>query len=663
MSNKIKPGLTLGLYPQRREACPGALEAQTRRVIMQLKFLFKQHKYTLKYILKRVNGFAQRINKLSGDAMQDHIQQLRQRLHQQGLQEMLIAESFATIREVSHRILGKKHFNVQILGGWVIINGLLAEMQTGEGKTLTAILPACTAALAGIPVHIITANDYLAKRDEELLRPLYLQMGLSSATVLDGMETELRKAAYQCDIVHTTSQQITFDYLLDRIEMGNQSGKLQIQAKYLQNRQQKKSSAYLLRGLCFTIIDEADNVLVDEAKTPLIISQTEVDNEQNQIYFDALFLAEQLERHVDFKVNDQYQDTSLTVTGKKKIAELAEALGDDWQQRRHREIMVTLALKATQLYIRDKHYLLRDDKIEIIDALTGRAMPDRSWEHGLHQLIEAKESCTISQQRNTLARITYQTFFKRYLHVSGMSGTLSEVAGELNKIYSLKVIKIPLHKPCRRQIQAEKVYKTNTQKWQALIQHVTKVHLTGQPILIGTNTVLDSKSISAILLENNLPHQVLNALQDQQEADVIALAGQLHSITVATNMAGRGTDIALGTGVVEIGGLHVIATTRNDARRIDRQLYGRCARQGDLGSTAAYMCLQDRNLADFYSPAMLKIISAFCLQNKALPHWLGNIILTLPQKWTEYQSCKTRRMLIAQDRKKAKTLSFTGQME
>ncbi len=681
--NKIRPGVSLGMYPQQHEIWPNVLEAQARIVSGQIKHLFTRHKYSLKNSVKQVNRFEQRLSKLSEVEMSEHIQQLRQQLYQKGLQDSLVAESFATIREVSQRTLGKRHFDEQLQGGWVMMNGMLAEMETGQGKTLTATLPACTAALAGIPVHIVTANDYLAERDEQLLRPLYQQMGLSSASVVDGMETEPRKLAYQSHIVHSTSQQITFDYLRDRMEMGDENGALQIQLKNLQHKQQGKPSAFLLRGLCYTIIDEADSLLIDEAKTPLIISKTRQSEEQNQHYSDALYLANALEKKTDFKINEQYQDINLTETGKEKLAKLASGLDNNWQQKRRREIMVVQALKAMLLFIKNKHYLVRDDKIEIIDALTGRAMPDRSWEHGLHQLIEAKENCEITGERDPLARIGYQKFFKRYLRLAGMSGTLAEVAGELNSVYGLKVMKIPTHQRSKRKMQAEKVFKTSEQKWQAFIKKISKIHQTGQPILIGTNTVEESKKVSAILAENKFPlremegssekieklfpnpyqHQVLNAMHDQQEAEIIAKAGQIGSITVATNMAGRGTDIALGQGVKELGGLHVISTTRNDARRIDRQLYGRCGRQGDPGSAEAFMSLQDENLADFYSPAMLKVIAGFCSNNKPLPYWLGHIILALPQKWIEHKHYRIRSLLIKQDQQQTKTLSFTGKKE
>lgn len=661
--NKLRPGQTLGLYPQNKETWSSGLETYTRLVVEHVKYLFEKRKYKPSYILNKVKGFEKTIHKLPTLIMAAHIQQLRKQLQQQGLEDDLVAKAFATIRVVSNRTLGKRHFDEQILGGWCMMNGLLVEMETGQGKTLTATLPACTAALAGIPVHIVTANDYLAKRDEEILRPLYQKMGLSSASVVDGMETGPRKAAYQCDIVHSTSQQITFDYLRDRMEMGDEIGKLEIQYKHLQNQQLQQPSAFLLRGLCFTIIDEADSLLIDEAKTPLIISQTRQNEEQDKTYFDSLFLARSLENKVDYKVHEQLQEVVLSPEGKTKLIKLVDNLGNTWQQKKRREIMVTQALKASLIFIKDKHYLVRDDKIEIIDTLTGRPMPDRSWEHGLHQLIEAKEGCEVTGEKDPLARIGYQKFFKRYLRLSGMSGTVTEVSNELNSVYGLKVIKIPTYQPCIRNMQPEKVYKTHREKWLAFARKVRKIHKSGQPILIGTNTVTESKKISAILTKIKLPHRVLNAQQNQQEAKIISKAGQLNSITVATNMAGRGTDILLGQGVKEKGGLHVIATTRNDARRIDRQLYGRCARQGDPGSAEGFMSLQDENIAEFYPPAMLGVILKFGIDNKPLPNWIGKIILTIPQKLTEYKHYKIRCMLIKQDKQQTKTLSFTGRME
>jgi preprotein translocase subunit SecA len=663
LEHPLKPGLKRGHYPQKQEAWPSLLERQTQQVLSTAKQVLRRHQYKLNFIVNKVNSHEPSISKLTDSALQEHIGQLRINLQRHGLQKKWIYQSFATIREVSYRALGKRHFDVQLLGGWVLLNGLIAEMATGEGKTLTATLASCTAALAGIPVHVMTANDYLATRDEQLLRPLYQWLGITSASIIDGMPNEIRIQAYKSDIIHATSQQIAFDYLRDRMEMGDDIGKLQIQFNQIQCEQQQKPMPFRLRGLCFAIIDEADSLLIDEAKTPLIISSTRQNEEQNQIYCDANYLATSLAKKTDFIINEQNQNVSLTAAGKNKITELAMSLDAYWKLRKRREFMVTLALKANYLFRRDEHYLVRDNKVEIIDALTGRVMPDRSWEQGLHQLIEAKEGCEITGERDSMAKISYQKFFNRYLRLSGMSGTVTEVTTELKNIYGLHVIKIPTHRLSRREMTSERVYKTDEQKWQAFINRIEALHQQGRPILIGTQTVADSEKVSALLYRHDLPHQVLNAQQDRMEAKIIAKAGQLDSITVATNMAGRGTDIALGEGVEAVGGLHVISTGRNEARRIDRQLYGRCARQGDPGSAEAYLSLQDEKLIKFYSSSILKIIAGFCQDNQSLPDWLGNIIQTIPQKCTEYKHARVRRLLIDQEQQQANTLAFTGRME
>ncbi|MFW5451644.1 MAG: DEAD/DEAH box helicase [Methylophagaceae bacterium] len=661
--NSLRPGLTQSRYPQQMDKWPSVLESKARKAIASIKYRFRRRKYTQSYIVKRVNRDEQILKGFSDAILKAHIRQLQIKLLKNGLQDKLIYQAFSAIRETADRVLGLRHFDVQLLGGWVMMNGMVAEMETGQGKTLTATLPACTAALAGIPVHIVTANDYLAERDQQIMHPLYDWLGISSASVVDGMEMEPRVKAYKCGIVHSTSQQIAFDYLRDRMEMADDVGKMQIQFKEIQYQQQQKLSPFLLRGLCFTIIDEADSLLIDEAKTPLVISKTLQNEEQNKLYYDALYLAALLKQKIDFTINDQYQEISLTDAGKNKLEQQAESLDKYWQRRRQREVMTISALKANYLFQRDKHYLVRDDKVEIIDPLTGRAMPDRSWEHGLHQLVEAKEGCEITGEREALAKISYQKFFKRYLRLAGMSGTVADVADELHSVYGLQVQKIPTHKPSRRMMYPERVYKTSEQKWRAFIERLQVLHQQGRPILIGTHSVADSETVSELLAEHDLVHQLLNARQDQKESEIIAVAGQLDSITIATNMAGRGTDISLGEGVEQLGGLHVMSTSRNDARRIDRQLYGRCARQGDPGSAEAFLSLQDEDIIKYYPTIFLRALTIIGRKNKPLPNWLGKIIQAKPQKRMENNDSQLRHLLMKQDKQQAKMLSFTGRLE
>jgi len=650
-------------YSQQMDEWPGFLESQSRKFVDKVTYQFQRHQYSVAYISKQVSRYETDITTLSDEELKHRVQHLKSELIQKGLQDNLVHQSFALIREVANRVLKLRHFDVQLLGGWVMLNGMVAEMETGQGKTLTATLPACTVAMAGIPVHIVTANDYLAERDEETLRPLYQWLGLSSSSILDRTELEFRQQAYQAHIVHSTSQQIAFDYLRDRMTMGEDVGSMQIEFKQRQYQHQGKPSPFLLRGLSFTIIDEADSLLIDEAKTPLVISQTRQNDDLNQIYLDAINLASSLDKTIDYIINERYQEVHLTTIGKTKLKLLSSSLNSYWQRKKQREIMTVLALKACNLFHRDQHYLVRDDKVQIIDVLTGRVMPDRSWEHGLHQLIETKEGCEVSGERDPLAKISYQKYFKRYLRLSGMSGTVSEVAAELHQVYGLRVVKVPTHQLSQRIMYPEHVYKNSEQKWRAFIARIVEINQQGRPILIGTKSVSDSESVSELLSDHGLQHQVLNAQQDAEEAEIVSVAGELNRITVATNMAGRGTDISLGKGVRELGGLHVITTDRNDARRIDRQLYGRSARQGDPGSAEGYLSLEDDNLVNYYPLFLLRLLSRLSRNNKPLPNWLGRMLSTIPQRRIESQHLHIRQVLMKQDKAQAKMMSFTGRME
>ncbi|MCK5905080.1 MAG: prepilin peptidase, partial [Gammaproteobacteria bacterium] len=393
------------------------------------------------------------------------IKKLRYQLRKQGLVQPVIVKAFAVIREVADRSLGQRHYDEQLFGGWLMINGSLAEMETGEGKTLATTLPSCTAALAGIPVHVITANDYLASRDVDFMSPLYHRLGLTSSSVIDGMETEQRQSAYQTDIVHTTNKQIAFDYLRDRIIMGDNTGTLRSQFQEIQRQNEKKDPLFL-RGLCFALIDEADSVLIDEAKTPLIITKTIPSEELPETYNDALFLASALFVNKDFTVNSQSKHIELTSEGEETLIKLINNLPKLWGNKRKREMLVKQALTAEYFYKRNKHYVISEEKIQIVDEYTGRIMSDRSWEHGLQQMVEAKEGCLLSKPREPMARISYQRFFSRYLRLGGTSGTLSEVSDELLHVYGLQVIKVATHKTCKRTMQMEQIYLNETIKKQ-----------------------------------------------------------------------------------------------------------------------------------------------------------------------------------------------------
>ncbi len=660
--HKSRPGVLLGRYPQKQESQHTAFEKLAARYLDKIKALFNRHKYQPYYIVSRVNQYQHALKNLSEAELTEAIASLREQLQHCGLKEKLIIQAFATIREVAGRTLGQRHYDTQLLGGWVMINGKIAQMQTGEGKTLAATLPACTAALAGIPVHVLTANDYLAARDAKLLQPLYQRLGLVVGSVVDGMETEQRCKSYAGDIVHTTNKQIVFDYLRDKVEMAEDTGPARFQFKQLQ-REQQNALPLLLRGLCFAIIDEADSILIDEAGTPLIISKNLMTETSEATYVDALHLASRLVITKHFTVDDQQRSITLNEAGESHLQDLTQTMAEVWQSKRRRNTLVTQALTAQYLFAVNKHYLIHEDKVQIIDQLTGRVMEDRSWEQGLHQMIEAKEGCIITAQREPLARISYQRFFNRYLKLAGTSGTAIEVAAEFHAVYGLQVVDIATHKPCQRQMLPERLYLSSAAKWTALISRIEQLNRLGRPILIGTCSVAESEQISEQLTKQHLLHQVLNAKQNQHEAEIIAQAGQPGTITVATNMAGRGTDIELGPNVKELGGLHVLALARNDARRIDRQLYGRCGRQGDPGSTEAFISLQDQRMVLAYPEFLLKIFTRLTGNRQTLPEPLASLVLRWPQKKLEIQQVQLREQLMNQDKQQARILAFSGRFE
>ncbi|MGB5443047.1 MAG: preprotein translocase subunit SecA, partial [Gammaproteobacteria bacterium] len=600
---------------------------------------------------------------LSDTQLQARIRVLGRQLQQHGLTDAVTAEVFALIRAAAQRILGKRHYDVQVMGGWTILRGRLAEIETGEGKTLTATLPASTAALAGIPVHIITVNDYLVERDADNMRPLYEFLGLTVGTITEGMDEPARRAAYACDVVYATNKQIAFDYLRDRIVMRHAPCRLAMQVEKLHNAN-GRAERLLLRGLCFAIIDEADSVLIDEACTPLIISQAGQQNaELAARYHEAWSLAGTLVETQDYVLDQSARSVRLTSTGKQHLAQASARSAMLWPLQKHCEELVIKALSAARLYQCDHDYLVKENRIQIIDGFTGRVMADRSWEQGLHQLIEIKEGCEISAPNETVARISYQRFFSRYLQLSGMSGTASEAASELQSVYNLKVVRIPSHRPSRLTDLKSRLYPSAEAKWRNVVARIQELHQQGRPVLVGTRTVEDSEHVSRMLAAAGLPHRVLNARQDEEEAELISNAGNRGSITVATNMAGRGTDIPLGPGVEALGGLHVIAVERNESRRIDRQLYGRCARQGDPGSFESILSLEDEILTS-NCPKFLKNMAANGVRDRSpIAGWKSRLLLAAGQSRSEARLRSRRRALERMEAYLGKILSFAGQQE
>lgn len=605
---------------------------------------------------------AARVEALSDAELRERANALRGRLRREGFEFESVAECFALIRTAALRTLGHQHYGTQLMAGYALLRGKLAEMATGEGKTFSATLPACVVALAGYPVHVITVNDYLAKRDAEKMAPLYAFFGLTVGTVFQGLERDLRRQAYARSITYGTNKEIAFDYLRDRVAVRGSSSRLHQALKRLSGYT-GAGDALVLRGLYFAVVDEADSVFVDEARTPLILSSTGDGTEASSDCAAALHFAGSLQEGDDFRVFPVEHAVRLLDRGRAKLDEFAEQREGDWTSVRAREERVRQALCALHLYQKDQHYVVADGKVVIVDESTGRVMPDRSWEQGLHQMIEVKESVALTPRRDTLARVTYQRLFRRYVHLSGMTGTASEAASEIMSIYGLGLVRIPLHRPSRRTVAVPRFFADCEDKWRQVAEVARRLALReGRPVLIGTRSVRASEQISAVLSQMGIPHALLNAKQDAVEADLIALAGQPGRVTVATNMAGRGTDIELGPGVQASGGLHVILTEYHDSRRVDRQLFGRCARQGDAGSCEAIVSLEDE-IFEVYGPVLSSALRRAMRAGVPVPRWLLTACRRLVQWSAERHHAAIRMQNFKQDRQLDQMLAFTGKGE
>jgi preprotein translocase subunit SecA len=603
------------------------------------------------------------LDAVSDDELRQRARALKRPIRREGFTLDLSAQAFALIREAAHRAMGKRHFETQLMAGYNLLQGHLIEMATGEGKTFSASLAACTVALAGYPVHVITVNDYLAERDAHEMAPLYSFLGLSVGSVIQGMQKPERRAAYARDITYASNKELAFDYLRDRTtQQGSGSAMHRALHALGTGHAPAGDGDLVLRGLYFCIVDEADSVFVDEARTPLILSASQASPDEALQFEQALGFAGNLVEGDDFILNDFTRAISLTDEGKERLTAFAKGLSGVWASARAGEELIRQALSAVHFYTKDEHYVVAEGKVQIVDESTGRVMPDRSWERGLHQLIEAKEGCALTDRRITLARLTYQRLFKRYIRLSGMTGTGAEVAREIKQVYGLDVVRIPLYRPLLRKQAEPMLCETADDKWARVVASAAAAQQAGRAVLIGTRSVAASEHISALLTQGGVQHALLNAKQDRAEADVITNAGQAGAVTVATNMAGRGTDIKLGEGVSEAGGLHVILTEYHESSRVDRQLFGRCGRQGDPGSCEAIVSLQD-DIFVVCAPQATEWVRSWIAQSRQVPSWMVNWLRQRAQGVAEARNSAARIQNLKADQRQSQVLSFSGRSE
>lgn len=613
-------------------------------------------------LVARVDALGAEMAAMDNAALRAQARALRPSLRQAGFTLATVARVFAVAREAGTRVLGLRHHDTQLMAGWWLLQGSLVEMATGEGKTFATTLPALTAALAGLPVHVITVNDYLASRDAATLAPLYQFFGLKVNAVVNGLTPDARRIAYAGDVTYASNKELAFDYLRDRSSLGDRASRLHLAVESLRD-QPAINPSIVLRGLVFGIVDEADSVFIDEARTPLILSRASAPPMAVASTEAAMRIAAELQATSDFLLEPAQRRIRITEAGYEAIAELATIEnGAAFASERELNEAVERALAALHLYARDQQYVVVDGKVQIVDEATGRAMPDRSWERGLHQMIETKEGLAVTGSRETLARITYQRLFRRYLRLAGMSGTAAEVAVEIGLTYGLPVVRVPLHRPSRHRMNAARCFVDESAKWQAVVAAVERVALQDRrPVLVGTRTVKASETISELLSARGIEHTVLNAKQDRDEAETIGRAGELGRVTVATNMAGRGTDIALSPGVAGRGGLHVIVTEYHESPRIDRQLFGRSARQGEPGSGEAIIALDDELFAT-HVPRLARWCARLAVEGRVGPRWIA-LLRRVAQTRAEGRNRDIRVATVKQDRRFARLLAFAGRGE
>ncbi len=595
------------------------------------RFIGTKHDRDIKAMLptiRKINDYEAQMKQLSDEELQAQTPKLRQRLASGGTLDEILPEAFATVREASVRVLKMRHYDVQMMGGMALYQGRIAEMKTGEGKTLCATLPLYLIALEGNGAHLVTVNDYLAQRDAAEMGELYQWLGLKVGCIISNMSDRERQEAYRADITYGTNNEFAFDYLRDNMKFSIED--------------------YVQRGHRFCIVDEVDSILIDEARTPLLISGPSEGSAE--LYHIANKVIPQLEKTKHFTVDEKARSVMLTDEGITFMQSILKI--DNLYNLKHSELLHHLnqALKAHSIFKRDVDYVVKEDRVIIVDEFTGRLKDGSRWSDGLHQSVEAKEGVPIKSENQTLASITFQNYFRLYEKLAGMTGTADTEAEEFHKIYNLDVVVVPTNVPMARIDQADVIYKNKTAKYRAISDLIQSLHKKGQPVLVGTISIESSETLSRLLNELKVPHEVLNAKQHEREANIIANAGQKGSVTIATNMAGRGTDIKLSADTKAVGGLFILGTERHESRRIDNQLRGRSGRQGDPGESKFFLSLEDDLMRIFGSDKISKFMNTLGMQeDEPIEHKMISNAIAKAQKKVETHNFEIRKHLLDYD--------------
>ena len=582
----------------------------------------------IRSIVDEINGLESSLLSLSDTSLRAKTQEFKDRLAKGETLDDILPEAFAVVREASKRVLGMRHFDVQMIGGIVLHRGNIAEMRTGEGKTLVATLPVYLNALSGKGVHVVTVNDYLAKRDSEWMGRLYNFLGLSTGLIVAGLDYDQRKQSYGADITYGTNNEFGFDYLRDNMVV--------------------HADQMVQRPLNYAIVDEVDSILIDEARTPLIISGP--GERSTERYYELAKVVPHLVKDEDYTIDEKQKTIAPTEEGIAKVEKMLhiENLYDSSNLELNH--LLSASLRAYAMMERDKDYVVKDGEVVIVDEFTGRLMFGRRYSDGLHQAIEAKEGLRVERESQTLASITFQNYFRMYEKLSGMTGTAKTEEQEFNNIYGLEVYEIPPNKVLARVDMPDLIFKTKDAKYRAVVRDVVERHKTGQPILVGTTSITQSEMLSDKLTKAGVPHNVLNAKHHEQEAEIVANAGQRGMVTIATNMAGRGTDISLGEGVAELGGLHILGTERHESRRIDNQLRGRSGRQGDNGSSQFFLSLEDDLMRIFGADNIAGMMDKLGMEeDEPIEHSLITKSIERAQKKVENHNFNIRKYILEYD--------------